>query len=733
MSALFESETKPGLAVGEEKLTDWAQEPSLATLKKDVEGAKEITDTQVGKVTAWLDNLRIEGGAKITPRRGRSQVQPKLIRKQAEWRYTALTEPFLNNDKLFQVAPRTSEDRNAADQNELVLNWQFDTKLNKVWLIDQYVRNAVDKGTVIVRVGWCRETKTVPIQAPVYSYYPITDPEQAQALAQTMQLVADDPSQMAGLAPDIQESVRYSQEKQLPHLAKQTGTQTIEQEQVLKNEPTVELIPIRNLYVDPSCQGDPDKALFMAYTFESVRGALERDKRYQNLDKVQWQNASPLGTPDHESQTPSTFNFADTSRQKAVVTEYWGWFDTDGSGHLVSFVAAWIGNVLIRLEESPFPDRKPPFVIVPYLPVDGSVYGEPDGELLTDNQKIIGALTRGVIDLLARSANGQRGMAKSMLDVVNRRRFDNGEDYEFNPNVHPSQGVVEHKYPEVPNSALALMQMFNGDAESLTAVKTFEGLTGEALGPTAAGAKGVLSAAGKRESSILRRLAMGMAQVGRKIAAMNQEFLSEEETIRVTNAQFVKVKREDLKGDFDLKVDIATVEEDEAKAGRLEFMLQTMAQGMSPDMVHMIMAEIAHLRRMPDLAHKIKTYQPQPDPVAQQKAQLELQELQAKIRKYDADAQLALAQIPLKQAEARVTHSTADKTDLDFVEQQGGTQHARKMDEIGEQASANTNLEITKAILNQRNGRGPDGKVDTSPTEENIHQAVGYHAVTAHQ
>jgi hypothetical protein len=154
-----------------------------------------------------------------------------------------------------------------------------------------------------------------------------------------------------------------------------------------------------------------------------------------------------------------------------------------------------------------------------------------------------------MIDLLGRSANSQQGFAKGMLDPLNRRRFDNGEDYEFNPNVNPQQGLIQHKYPELPQSAMLMLNLQNSEAEALTGVKSFAGgMSGNAYGDVVAGIRGVLDAASKREMAILRRLAQGMVEIGNKIIAMNAVFLSEEEVVRVTNQEFVKVKREDLKG-----------------------------------------------------------------------------------------------------------------------------------------------------------------------------------------
>ena len=718
------------LRLGEHaKLTEWKKEPSLEDLKHDVENAKPTHHAHMAKIRKWLDNLHVEGSAKPQTRKGRSSVQPKLIRKHAEWRYSSLTEPFLSSEKLFTVSPVSWEDRPAARQNELVINWQFQNKINSVGFIDEYVRTAVDEGTVVVRVGWNRETVEEEVTVPVYGYFPVMDPAEAEQLQQAMQILGDDPSAAEQMPPELVESIRYSQENQGLFKARVLEHTQVTQEKVIKNEPTVEVFDLANLYVDPSCGGDPDKALFMALTWEATYAELKQyGDRYKNLESVNWTDSTVLGTPDHETTTPAEMQFRDRSRKKVVVTEYWGMYDIEGDGRLQPIVAAWIGNTMIRCELNPFPDGKPPFVITTFMPLRKSIYGEPDGELLEDNQRILGAVTRGMIDLLARSANGQRGMSKAMLDVVNRRRFENGEDYEFNPAVHPSNGIFEHKFPEIPQSAMQMAANQNMDAESLTGVKTYDqGLDGKSLGPSATAARGVLDASSKREMGILRRLAKGISRVGLKIIAMNQEFMSEEETIRLTNDQFVQVRRDELQGNFDMTVSIATAEEDNARANDLSFMLQTMGNNMDFNMTKMILTEICRLRRMPDLARAIEKFEPQPDPLAEQMKQLEIAELEAKVQKLQAEAMESQAKAQKALADARMASSKADLTDLDYVEQETGTKHLRDIDRISQQSEANTNREITKGILSKGQGgeNGPKG-----PSNENIAEAVGFHELT---
>lgn len=704
------------------KLTNWKNEPSLLELKTDLENTKPSQQAQMQKVTRWNDLLNVTGDSKPKKVANRSQVQPKLVRRQAEWRYSALSEPFLSAPEMFKVAPVTFEDTKAAKQNQKLLNYQFRHRMNRVKFIDQYVRATVDEGTCILRTGWCRQTRKESIDVPVYEHYlidPETDPEaqaKQEVLEQAIMLKTENPREYNEKAPaEVKAAVDYFLETQQPTYAVQKDTEKQTVEKVIKNLPTVEILNIKNVYIDPSCDGEIDKAMFVIVSFETTKSDLLKEgKKYKNLDKVNWENNGPITSYDHDTKILGEFNLSG-SRKRVVAQEYWGFCDINNDGILVPIVATWIGDTLIRMEESPFPDKKLPFVIVPYMPVKREVYGEPDAELLEDNQKIMGALTRGMIDLLGRSANGQQGFAKGMLDPLNRRRFDDGKDYEFNPNIPISQGLIEHKYPELPNSALNMLGMQNQEAEALTGVKSFSGgISGEAYGDVAAGIKGVLDAAAKREMSILRRLSKGMAEVGEKFSSMNGVFLSEEEVIRITNEEFETILRDELEGQFDFTVDISTAETDNMRAQELGFMLQTMGPNMDFEMTKLLLAEIAELKRMPELAERIRKFAPTPDPVAEKMKELEVLKLEIEIEELKAE-------VELKRAKAKEALSKADQNTLDFVEQESGVAHERSMENIQAQAEGNKELEVTRALLAPK-------KPDES--DPDIEAAVGYNALT---
>ena len=677
-------------------MTQWENPPTLDDLKQDYTDAQAAHDVHATNVKRWLDNLNIEGEAKRKKTKGRSSIVPKLIRKQAEWRYAALSEPFLSTEDVFNVDPVTYEDREAAQQNALVLNNQFNTKIDKVRFFDEYIRTAVDEGTVILRTGWEFQEEEVVVMVPDYQIVPIQDPQQLEVMSQATQAM----QQGQEIPPEMQNAVMLSQQYGRPVMQQQVGEHEEIQMKTVVNKPTVEVCSHADITIDPTCQGDINKANFTIYRFETSKAELERDGIYENLNKIRSDENSILGQDDSqfEDEKDGSFNFNDEPRKKIYAYEYWGYWDIHNNGMVEPFVATWVGGTLIRMEENPYPDKKIPFIVVQYLPVRKRIYGEPDGELLEDNQKVVGAVTRGMMDIMGRSANGQIGYKKDALDVTNKRKFENGVDYEYNPTIQdPRAAFYMHTYPEIPQSAQYMINMQNSEAESLTGVKAFNtGISGEALGSTATGIRSALDATSKRELGILRRLADGVKQVGRKFIAMNAEFMEEGEVIRITNDKFVPVRMDDMAGNFDLTLTISTAEADNDKAKELAFMLQTMGPNQDPQVTQMIQADIARLRKMPDLAQRIENYKPQPDPLAVKKMQLEIALLEAQVNTEQtkapenmAGAQLDQAKSITEQAKARQLGSDADMKDLDFVEQETGTKQERELQKATAQANAN--------------------------------------------
>lgn len=677
--------------------TKWANPPKVANLTADLDAARPSQGEYVTRLKMWMDYLETKGIGAAPKRKGRSQVQPKLIKKHAEWRHPSMSEPFLSSSKLFDVAPRTWEDTESAKQSELLLNHQFQAYVDKVAFIDEMVRVGDNQGTVVAEVGWKRITEKVPTQVPTVAFFPIPPdrPDMMQQLEADIAL-SQNPLEFNKLPVERREAVAYSQANQAPVVGVVTKVETILTDKIIKNHPTVQIIDLMNLFIDPSCNGKIANAGFIAYSFETSKGELRADGRYKNIDHIAVStNASAQsGEAQHNTTTPNNFQFADEERKRFVAYKMYAMWDIGNNGQLKPILAVWANGVLLQLQESPFSDEEFPFVVIAVNPIPKQWHGEPDGELLIEQQKTVGALTRGMIDLLGRSANGQQGYPKQFLDPPNKKKFDDGEDYEYTPSMgNPKDLIIMHSYPEIPQSAMALMMQQYQDAEGNSGIQSWGGgVNAGSLGDVAAGIKGALAASAKREMSILRRYANGVAKIGQKFLSMSMDFLSDEEIIRVTNTQFVAITREGINGKHDVTVSVSSAEQDNLKAQELSFMLQTVGPKVEFGITKKVMAEIARLRKMPELANDLANYEPQPDPLMVAEQKLKLQLLEAQIATEQAKAAHYLAQS--KKAGAEADHQA-----LETVEQGTGTKHVRDMAQMEAQGESNQDLVITKGLM----------------------------------
>lgn len=618
----------------------------LKNLKADMKEAERLQREWFIKREEWSSQTK--GAPYGNEVEGKSKIVSKDIKKQLEWMLPSITDPFLSTADVIKCNPVTYEDSKAARQNELLLNTQFCRKFNRYNFIMKATKVLVTEGSVVVQTGW--------------------DYEEEEFEAEVEVIKVD--------------------EDGMEFVDTEMSTQTT----VVRNQPTAVVCRNEDIFIDPTCMDDIDKCQFVIHRYESNLNALKQDGRYENLDKVEAAQYSLTNEPQYLREDQTYFEFKDKPRKKFVVHEYWGNYDIDGDGIAEPIVCAWVGSTIIRLESNPYPDKKPPFVIVPFSAVPFQMFGEALAETIGDNQKVKTAITRGMIDNMAKSNNAVVATRKGALDVVNRKKFLKGENFEFNGT--PAD-FWQGGYNQLPSSAFDMLNLQNNEIESQTGFKSFSGgISGNSLGGTATGARGALDATSTRRLNLVRNMSENMIKpIMRKWMAYNAEFLEEEEVVRITNDEYVPVRRDDLAGNIDIDISISTSEDNAAKSQELSFLLQTVGPNEDPAIRREIMAQIMDLMRMPEQAKRIREYQPPVDPVQQKMQELQIAKLEAEIEKIRADAanKLAssveneadrdekLAQAELKRAQARKLMSEADNLDLDFL----------KKDEMVDEQTAN--------------------------------------------
>lgn len=677
--------------------TGWKNPPKLSDLKADKQLAKEKHDAVVTKIHEWLDALYVRGKYGVKKRTGRSGVSPKLIRRTIEWKTPSLSEPFLNTKALFEVSPRTWDDSAAAAQNEVILNYQIKNKINLVDLMDNITRAIETEGTAVLKPSWNYKSNLVRKKELVYDY--TVDERLHEVYGGLIQRMQQEPELIDQVSEEVAKGLEAYVETGEPRAYFLVEEIEVETEKVTHNHPDVEVCDNENVFPDPTCKGNINKCRYIVHDYEVTLADLKEAGIYKNLDEVALYEASK------ERNNRSTK--ADSSRKQIEVSEYWGYWDINNDGVLTPIVASWVGDVLIQLEISPYESGKLPFVFIRLNSLNkDSLFGEAEAENIGESQQILGAILRGTIDLMGKSAAGQRGFAKNFLDAANKEKFRLGEDYEYARDADPEKDIYQHTYPNLPNSVIPLLQYANNEADAMSGTQAFsQGLNSGSLGTVAAGMKTAVSAAAKRETGILRRIAQGLVDISYFFVEMNSTFLTEDDVVRLTSKEFQQVDPDNLSGDFDLVLDIATSESDANNIANLTMLLQVGQTVLPFDYTKKILIEIARLARLYELAQFIEEYEPEPDPVQQQRDQFELQKMQlendeiaARIEVSRAEAAVKWAEVGVRESRADNLQSNTDKTSIGNYKELNGQTQQERLEAQERQAESKQRLEDQKHL-----------------------------------
>ena len=621
----------------------------LEAFKADLSAAKTSNLEMMDKVAQW--RREYNGEPYGNEQNGKSKIVSRDIKKQSEWQHASLLEPFISTDNIITCSPITYEDFPAARQAEVLLNTQFCRQFPRYNFMSKAIKVLDRDGTVVIQTGWDYEEKEVTKQIEA--------------------LVIDEFGNQQVIMQEVTDI------------------------EIIKNKPTAKVCRFEDVFIDPTCQDNIDEAQFIIYRYETDLSTLRKDGRYKNLKQVA-KNCSDTDDADYDSPDTSEFRFKDAARKKLLVHEYWGNYDIDGDGIAEPIVCTWVGDVIIRLQSNPYPDKKPPFIVVPFTSIPFRIQGESNAEVIGPNQQVKTAIVRGFLDNMAKSNNGQVGIRKNSLDQANKKRFLAGKNFEFNGSIND---FWQGSYNNLPTSAFNMLTLMDSDIANLTGVRGFEDAAGNNIGTV--GEQEPSDAATTRRSNIIRNIAINLVEpLLRKWLAYDMEFLEEEEVVRVTEEEFVTIRRDDLEGNIDIGITITTQAEQAGKVRNLSFLMQTLGPNEDPAVRRHIMSEILELMNMPTQAKALREYEPEPDPMEQKVAELQVAELEAKIHKLQQETQKTAAEaefykyrmqevmhnlgyIDAKAAHANATaekrKSETDMIDLEFLRKDQGTELEDKL------------------------------------------------------
>ena len=429
-------------------IVDWKNIPSIDVLQEEIKNGEQALDEQLTKIQEWHSYRDGEINFQVSP--SKSSFVYRLVKKQATWQYPNLESAFLKDDKLFLLSDSMPMNRKTLFQFQDLLNYQFTKENNIIDFINRFIRKTIDDGTCIIKLSWDRTTIKKETIINIEDYEDTDN-------------IIDIISENNG-----------------------DGTMTVLQEFIVKNQPIFEFCDIENVVIDPTAKGDISKAKYILHRFESSLSELKQDGRYSNLNLLTIGDleTAPEGYNELSNlETLSNNGISHIPNKTLIVNEYWGYYDIDGDGISEPVIISWVNDKIIRMEENPYPLQELPFVLVQGLINTNSNYGDSPTELIKDNQDIISATLRGVIDLFAQKAIGQKIIRKGAFDLINKELLQAGEHCEINAEHDPATAIYTTNYEDIPQTVPYIINFFNQEAESLTGVKAFNmGVTGDAYG-----------------------------------------------------------------------------------------------------------------------------------------------------------------------------------------------------------------------------------------------------------
>lgn len=594
------------------------EEQILKIVKQDYESAKTAKSGIDKKMQTWLDEYN--GQPYGNESDGHSQIVVKDIKKAVEWFLPNAIEPFVGKNRIVRLEGITADDVNRANIAEKLLNYQFVRNFDRYSFMYDCFKVGATEGTTVVKCGWELEEETKVEKLKTWT------PEQL------LQLEAD------GIEISINE---------------ETNVATLTKRKMVVNRPTAGVIKNGKFFIDPTASSIADAD----YTIEEIDvtpSSLKKAGIYKNLDKISKssfdrdessveigrnERGSDYGYDTQDSES------GDDSLKKMTMREYWGDLDINNTGIAIPVVVSWIGNVVIRMEENPYPDKAKPYVATAFTKTPFMFWGDSLAEFLSDGQFIRSGIMRAMLDNTAQGNNGFKFFRKGALDPVNKKKLLSGIGGAIEINGDRSD-MWDGDFNQIPATIFNLFEMVQRDNESLSGISNAaQGLDSRALS-TATSANIVASMGQKRMMEIVRRYSELIKELMRKWIGYNKVYLTPKEVIRISG-EFIEFTPDDIDGSYDIDINVGVDGIEESKANQITMLMQQiggLAGTVDPKTLHKLLAKLADIWGFADVAAELEAYEPPPpNEMEAQRQQLEIEKLQAEIEKIKADTHLKMA------------------------------------------------------------------------------------------
>lgn len=557
---------------------------------------------------------------------GRSKYVAKEAQKAISWWIPNAIKPFMSSTDIVDFAPRTFDDVEKAKSQNTLINYQFNNDFPKYQFLHTALSLFSTEGTTVARLGWLHEEETEEIPFEGVTQDQLEEFEQTGAEI----TIESEEEVYRPLLPDEDENTTPLSDILYTGIAIITKTTKSRPDaKSIKNEDffiigeTIETSEACIQRIDATREEmrkfdkkyDPKNGIFTGVDDIAATGT---DGKEAGLGQSRQDDLNEYGATEDDEIS---------GRDSLTRYEYYGEIDRDGTGIPQPLEVVWSGNTILKISSNPFPDEKPPFIGAPFMSIPFSFWGNGLPHYLDDVTKVKSAIMRTFIDLMATSTNGIKHVEKGALDVMNMRRLKEakiGSVVEWN-DIGKYEPQVQN---DIPTSLQTMYELFTAEGENESGITRYnQGLDAKSLNKTATGITAIMNQSQMRTWETVTRFSeQFLVPLFRKWIEYNKEFLDTSIAVRVVGDEYTEVTPEDIKGNFDLTVNVAIAGSEEMKSqkiiGMLNMITPLVESGVLPvNHITKMIAELEELSGFKELAQELKQ-------IADQKAEAKNQAME---------------------------------------------------------------------------------------------------------
>ena len=502
-----------------------------------------------------------------------SDVTASDFHDTVEWALPSLTKVFFGNEDICKLQGVNSEqDERAAQVHGELIKYQLERCNDGFLIFYDWIKNSLIDNLGIVKCYWERE-QTVETKRLVVT---------GEQLMQMQTNPKINILSVEQIAPDIL-NLEYE-----------------EITNVTKNQPKLEVIPPSEFRFSPEAKSLEDVP-FVAHrkivTLDYLR-RREKEGVFQNIDKVletDGNEGSVKRTQYETDLNPRAFDKINDSgiedaKKEFLLYECYIKTDVNNDGMLEDVIVTIVGKehgTIVRLEENTM-GRHPFFTISPIRDTLRLFPKRGISDLVGELQDLNTALLKQIIYNIATNNDKQAFVNIDML--VDPNEFTDGRKA-VRVTGNPAEAVrwcdIEPLQPQV----FQFLEMLQTMKENRTGITRYnQGMDANSLNKTATGITQIMNASNQRLELIARIFAeTGVKQLFRHMIKMNQMFITDEISIRITDKP-KPISPDDLEGTIDITVNVGVV------AGSKQQQAQAMQLllGMYPQLVQSGIADMSH-------------------------------------------------------------------------------------------------------------------------------------------